>query len=855
MAFLYRLHLVDFDPKDEVQIEKHWKWILQAIRYSSPSLYTKISLQPFAALEQNVKYKIIKYLIRGRYRSTPFGLWAGVGIGSWGDRHHITLPVSYHPIQSIKASAVYRKRAHSKTFKIAPGLITYSEYVHYWTYCPEEEGWRISYLDKNPLIVLLLSYFQKYEQLDRNKFESFFETKNQRQLNRIWKMLVVSGIIMPYNFPHDVPSQSSVDVRINSALTVHHTIKQKFDQLVSEIGGLFVPVESGYLKEVKKWFRLHYDDRFVPIEQISHVYDFSSGTNHLNPEEVDENQRPSFSGLFHAEEEIDLSLHVESKPVDIRHLHFVFKLYDQDEIFIENIVCNREFAYSGRFSLDPAIKNIVSRQLGESPPALELVDLVLFESAKANFICRHSSLFEYAIYPFGKSMTPRHLGTEDLLLGMREEKLILFSKRLGKPVVPVVQHPLNPNQITHNLSRLYWEIGNQDQCRFSPYHQDIFQKSDYLPRLTWKGTILQGRRWRIQLENFHSKSFLNQFLTRRQLPCPLLAGHLDRELVLEWTDPIQMDFLWKELQRTKELLLYECPWVQKSPFKNESGEALYPQVIFSKAFKKWKIPSPGFLNRIGERNLDWVYVRIFVKDIGLHPFLIKSMPRILALLKQEFALRKWYYLIYQSPRTEIRLRILPTDPSVTSEIAFRLENRLRHSAWVEEYRPADYYPENEKYGSDEGAVDESESIFHRESELAIAECNPNLALPMLIWDEEERVVWTVERFSRLIQKCDKTELFFGYFRDWIKQIPIGDRKELSKRETRALSTYPDKTLEELDLVLADRNSDELLRVIPNHMHVCCNRLFPSGPVTQERRVIYGIYKNLGRMLHCARTKR
>src|SRR5690606_29767758 len=118
------------------------------------------------------------------------------------------------------------------------------------------------------------------------------------------------------------------------------------------------------LREFKRWFRLHYDDRFVPIQQISHIYDFSAGMNHPNSGEVDENQHSPLPGLFDAEEEIDLSQHFESKQADIRHLQFVFKLCGQEEIFIENIVCNREFAYSGRFSLDPAIKNIVSRQLG-----------------------------------------------------------------------------------------------------------------------------------------------------------------------------------------------------------------------------------------------------------------------------------------------------------------------------------------------------------------------------------------------------------------------------------------------------------------------------------------------------------
>ena len=102
MDFLYRMHLVDFDLKDREQIHKNWNWIKQAIRLSSDSLYQEIENKDFDSLTSSTKSKLYKYLLRGRYRSTPFGLWAGVGLGNWGNANKIELPISYREIKGGK---------------------------------------------------------------------------------------------------------------------------------------------------------------------------------------------------------------------------------------------------------------------------------------------------------------------------------------------------------------------------------------------------------------------------------------------------------------------------------------------------------------------------------------------------------------------------------------------------------------------------------------------------------------------------------------------------------------------------------------------------------------------------------
>jgi hypothetical protein len=166
MDFLYRMPLVDFDPNDKDQIAKNWNWIKKAIQLSSDSLFTMIESQEFDSLSISIQTKIQKYLLRGRYRPTPFGLWAGVGLGKWLTDTEIELPITYKPI--VEDNNGLKKEEVEKTglFKSAPCLKAYSNQVQYWSYCSQSEGWRLSYLDKNQLVIILMDYFEKFDTLD-----------------------------------------------------------------------------------------------------------------------------------------------------------------------------------------------------------------------------------------------------------------------------------------------------------------------------------------------------------------------------------------------------------------------------------------------------------------------------------------------------------------------------------------------------------------------------------------------------------------------------------------------------------------------------------------------------------------
>lgn len=857
MDFLYRMPLVDFDPSDKKQIEKNWTWIKKAIQLSSASLYAMIENQEFDSLSLSIQTKIQKYLLRGRYRSTPFGLWAGVGLGKWVNDTEIELPITYQAIDADNNGFQEKKIEETYLFKFAPGLNAYSNQVQYWSYCCQSEGWRISYLDKNRLVLILLDYFEKFDTLDFKTFQKFFRTKRSKKVSKVWEMLVESGLLIPVNFPNveDSSGKSGLDIRINSNLSLHNNIREKLDCLISEIGNLFAPVESNYIKEIKGWFSYNFDDRFVPLSiLIQHNGFLNSVESGLDLDKIQDSPSPKvMNALWNNAVEFDLSSCFEEKKTEINHVQIAFRVFGADELFVDNIVCNRPFAYSGRFSLDSEIKNLVASNIPPIDSDAIFADLHLFESFKSNHITRHGNVFEYCIYPFGKSTKKNHLGIDDLYIGLRADRLILCSKKLEKQVLPMVQHPLNPNQITHPLSRLIWEIGNQDQYRFLPYHDPAFQNSRYVPRLTWKGIILQGRKWILNFKDYSNKIDLLQFFQEFNFPSPMVAGHLDRELLLDWREPLELDFFWQELQRLQEVTVFECPWKGSSPFKNQGGQQLYPQVIYSTKQKEFRTSSIDFLNLIDRVDDNWVYLRIGIKEEGLIPFLLKSFPAIIIDLKTKFLFQKWYFLFYNSPQSEIRLRLLATDPQSNQKIIAELSKSLKESGWISTVLSTSYYPEFEKYCLPEEGIIYSESIFHKESELVLLGDKNSAISPILTWDEALRIKWIIDTYYHWIEMADKQMPLFRYYKGLLKKIPGYDRKELSQRllEVSGLpSSLQKPEFFNSEFFRISRESEKVfLKVLPNHLHMSCNRAFPVDTAHHERLVIYGLYKKLGKSLY------
>ncbi|WP_339750784.1 lantibiotic dehydratase [Algoriphagus aquimarinus] len=103
MNFLYRIPLFHFNIEDPEVLEQNRETILESIKLSSTVFYRELKGKAFADLDKNLRIKLRKYLIRGRFRPTPFGKFAGVGLGKWGKEINLGFPLQTKEVEGKSA--------------------------------------------------------------------------------------------------------------------------------------------------------------------------------------------------------------------------------------------------------------------------------------------------------------------------------------------------------------------------------------------------------------------------------------------------------------------------------------------------------------------------------------------------------------------------------------------------------------------------------------------------------------------------------------------------------------------------------------------------------------------------------
>lgn len=855
MDFIFRLHQTAFDPSDEREITKNWEWIKEAISFASAPLYHAIEHKEYQELNNNLQLKIYKYLLRARYRCTPFGLWAGVGLGTWDKESSTKINLEANPIPDGKNGRSYSSDLFATTFKLAPSLSISKQHIFFWAYSDKDEGWAKSYAERNKLIDLLLAYFRKNKHICYLEFKGFIQSSNERAIQTLWEKVITIGILC--SSPVNIISKSMakpqhVNLKLKQEICLSESIRKQLEFLPLEIGALFVKFESSYLNKFMKWFINAYDDRFINLTQLFQ-------DKHFNPvlflSTVFESQKQErvTGNLWGCQESIDLKAQFPIKKTrDIYQLQFAYKLDSDETIMLENIACNRLFAYAGRYSKDKGIYSYLSENLNPAFESTEVLyaDLTLFESKKSNFITDHQNLFQYSISLTDEGDGKSILGMEDLWIGIKSERIIVYSEQHRKQVIPVVQHPLNPNHISHPIARILWEAAHQDNYKFLPYHHAAFQDSDYVPRLYWGEIVLQARRWRIYSRDIVSKKVLYDILIKKVLPDNVLAGYQDREMLLNWKKELDMNILFEEIKSQEYCDLYECLWKDNSPFSNSNSAPVYPQFIYSWTKLRLEKPRTLTLNRMKVENNAWVYFRLKISEFSLIPFFERSFAEIIQQIKSAFNVKKWYYLVYRLPEPEIRLRICLDDPKKSTELFSLLAQLVNESGIVGSINTAPYYPEFDKYGFESMSV--SESIFSMESEFIIGvSCQETSHND---WGTCTGHVESIsELFCTLIISLPDPSVLLAHLRVIIKNIDPSQLKSI-KQDWKNIGTaeieasFEQKYLELFHSHTYFADKEKRLDFLSNHLHMFCNRSFPVNTLQHEQEVLYVLYKKLGRRI-------
>ncbi len=194
-------------------------------------------------------------------------------------------------------------------------------------------------------------------------------------------------------------------------------------------------------------------------------------------------------------------------------------------------------------------------------------EILNFPEDRLGNVIQHPPVFDYEIPIFSTTSVEDSnvILLEDLFLKIEDDKLIIFSNKLNKKVIPRLCNAHVYNNVSlpaYSFLCDYEHYLNNTTSYFFKWPQ-ILESEEFLPRVTFKGGVISKARWLIlydQISNLHkNKDYHGMKLWRKSKNIPQYVFYLegDKELLLNLNENIHLQILFSILKKFNNLVLYE----------------------------------------------------------------------------------------------------------------------------------------------------------------------------------------------------------------------------------------------------------------------------------------------------------
>jgi len=252
----------------------------------------------------------------------------------------------------------------------------------------------------------------------------------------------------------------------------------------------------------------------------------------------------------------------------------------------------------GRFchidkALEEYVKEITSFESSQEPDKI-YAEIVHLPEARLGNILLRPVLREYEIPYLAKASVPLdyQISLSDLFVSVRQGKIVLRSQKLNKEVVPRLStahnYSNNAMPVYHFLCDLQTQ-GLRGGVGFS--WGSLAGEFDFLPRATYKNTILSLATWKVKTENFNFgklsshteiKEKIQQWRQERNIPQLALLTEGDNELLVDFENVLSVKMLFSAVKKRPEFELKEFLFdMENSVVKDEEGNPLTNEFIIT----------------------------------------------------------------------------------------------------------------------------------------------------------------------------------------------------------------------------------------------------------------------------------
>jgi thiopeptide-type bacteriocin biosynthesis protein len=861
---LFRLPLIDFDIYDGKAIESHFPEILEKIRVSSQDFFQCIKYKSYGQLSGPEKKKLTKYLIRGKYRSTPFGKWTSVGLGNFGTPNYVFSSDIDFVTPTIEDSTwagilyIFKENlVHGYLCKLNPNIIRNKGFFQYRYFDHPTGSWLQAKVRYDGFLEQIFEYLQSEKTIS---YEDFLNANpDDDRIKEIWTSLVKGGFLTISTIQKEIWDLSlayqkanySVNGYSESSITLPKEIETKLKVIENEMGNLFVKRESPVMENFENRFIKEFDDKYVPLNWLlESEFKLEEVFEVKNPKPI-ASLLPQF--MVSKAEAIDLKDWTAEKKFENFHLMTIsFRIDEQERMVCHNILCDRVFAYLGRFSRWGNISDFITEEIMPAfvHQEVEYFEVKTRECESTQVISQSRTLFDKVLV-LESNERPKagELTVNDLILGKYGDDWILLERGTNKRMIPVFPNAISNNWLSHPLAKLLWEIGLQSTYRLQFYQDHGYLDLDYSPRICWGDIILYPRKWIIKAIGLKGIDCLKDYFKEKNIPDLIYAGEDDFELNLDMKRQICWEILWEEMKRTGKIQVRES-LNSSSPFSFKNNSSAYPELIYNLINKNPKVPKAvsGKVNSVINHDKNWVSYHVYGLESYLNEFITEDLQQFLSEIKENGVSMEWFYLAYEDQKKHIRLRFRIEYGCIQKKFEALFCCCIIESGLPLEFERKRYFPEVIKYGED--GVRNSEIIFSIESQYFTQKSTS--ANNCLVLNEDSNKIWfAICIWIRIFEDLGEESGFLHEFQKRYKMLSIEQRRKHLKMYHNLKKGRTFTANDELFIssTVSEFNHHPHLKecrnsLLQHHLHMFCNRLLLWDTQSHEASILYGISREL-----------
>jgi len=362
-----------------------------------------------------------------------------------------------------------------------------------------------------------------------------------------------------------------------------------------------------------------------------------------------------------------------------------------------------------------------------------------------NTMCR-PVLRDYEIPYLGRSGAPadRQIPITDLLVSVRDGRIVLRSRRLEREVMPRLTAAHNEEWRNLGVYRFLCALQRQDAVPRLQWDWGPLTDAPFLPRVVSGRLVLRSARWNVteaELRALDRASAADQFAAvqawraQRRLPRYVALADLDQELVIDLDNVLSVAALAHQLRGRRQALLVEMfpgpdalcatgpegrfvhevvvPFVQVAPPRPEPGIAA-PQATRSLVRRRFP---PGS---------EWLYAKLYTGTGTADQVLNHLVGPLVRSSLASGAADAWFFIRYGNPDWHLRLRLHGEPGRLCAEVLPGLEAAaapLLEAGQLWRVQLDTYEREVERYGGDRG-VELAEQVFAADSEAVLTIMGP-----------------------------------------------------------------------------------------------------------------------------------